>query len=78
MIFDLWYWVVIGVGILLSGWATLRVKGTFAHYRKYATRAGLSGVDVARRILHDNGIYDVEVEPVSGSLTDHYLSLIHI
>jgi Zn-dependent membrane protease YugP len=72
MIFEPLYWVVIGIGILLSGWATLKVKGTFAHYSRLTTRSGLSAADVARRILHDNRIFDVDVEPVSGALTDHY------
>lgn len=72
MYFDPWYWIVIGVGALLSGWASLKVKGTFARYSSFATRSGLTGAQVAERILRANDIHDVTVEPVEGSLTDHY------
>lgn len=72
MMFDPLYWLVVGAGLILSLWASFKVKGTFAKYSQFATRSGMSGADVARRILAQNGIHDVEVEPVAGSLTDHY------
>ena len=72
MIFDMWYWVVIGAGLLLSLGASARVKGAFTRYGRVLSRSGLTGADVARRILRDHGISDVRVEPVRGSLTDHY------
>lgn len=72
MILDPLYWIVIGVGALLSLWAAGRVRSTFAHYQRFTTRSGMSGADVARRILADNGIHDVRVERVPGNLTDHY------
>jgi len=72
MFFDPMYMLVIGVGLLLSLFATARVKGAFAKYSRLGTRAGMTGADIARRILQDNGIADVSVEPVHGSLTDHY------
>jgi Zn-dependent membrane protease YugP len=70
--FDPLYWLVVGAGLILSLWASFKVKGTFAKYSQFATRSGMSGADVARRILAQNGIHDVEVEAVPGSLTDHY------
>ncbi len=70
--FDPWYWVVFGVGLLLSGWAAWRVRRTFTHYSRYTTRSGMTGAQVAERILRDHGIYDVRVERVAGELTDHY------
>lgn len=72
MIFDPIYWLVIGVGMVLSMWAAARVKGTFARFSQVPTRSGMSGADVARRILADNGIDDVKVEAQPGELTDHY------
>ena len=72
MFFDPLYWLVVGAGLILSLWASFKVKGTFAKYSQIPTRSGMSGADVARRILAQNGIHDVEVEPVGGSLTDHY------
>lgn len=72
MFFDPVYWVVIGIGMALSLWAQAKVKGSFAKYSKIGIRAGLTGADVAKRILAENGIRDVAVEPVRGNLTDHY------
>lgn len=72
MLFDPVYWVVMGVGLLLSLWASSKVKSTFARYSQVPSRHGLSGAQVARAILQAHGVHDVTVEPVSGSLTDHY------
>lgn len=72
MFFDPLYWLVIGVGMLLSLWASMRVKGTFAKYSKYTTHRGMTGAQIAQSILQDNGIADVKVEPVQGTMTDHY------
>ena len=72
MFFDPWYWVVIGVGLGLSLWASAGVKSAFARWSKVGSRSGLNGAQVARAILQANGIQDVKVEPVSGKLTDHY------
>lgn len=70
--FDPIYWVVIGAGILLSLWASVRVKGTFAKYSKIRSRSGLTGAQVAERILRENDIHGVRIEPIAGKLTDHY------
>jgi len=70
--FDPLYLIVIGVGMALSLWAGAKTKGTFARYSKFRTRSGMTGADVARAILRDNGITDVSVERVPGTLTDHY------
>lgn len=70
--FDPLYWLVIGAGMLLSLWAQFKVKGTFHKYSQMATGSGMTGADVARRILQENRIYDVEVEAVRGALSDHY------
>ncbi len=72
MFFDPLYWVVIGVGMALSLWANMKVKGSFRRYSQVRTRAGLTGQQIAERILADNGIRDVSVERVAGNMTDHY------
>jgi Zn-dependent membrane protease YugP len=72
MIFDPLYWVVIGVGMALSLWANMQVKGSFRRYSQVRTRSGLTGKQIAERILADNGIRDVTVERVAGNMTDHY------
>ncbi|WHX50873.1 zinc metallopeptidase [Paenibacillus woosongensis] len=56
----------------LSIWAQFKVKGTFNKYANVHNMYGLTGHDAARRMLDANGLYDVPIEPVRGSLTDHY------
>lgn len=70
--FDPVYWVILGIGFVLSLWASMRVKGTFARYSQVRSRSGVTGARVAQAILQANGIRDVTVEPVAGNLTDHY------
>ncbi len=66
------YLLVIGVGLALSLWAQFKVKSTFAKYSRIGTRSQMTGADVARAILAENGIHDVEVVPIQGKMTDHY------
>ena len=72
MFFDPLYWMVIGAGMALSLWASAKVKGTFRKYSQVGTRSHMTGADVARSILRDNGIDDVTIEPIKGEMTDHY------
>jgi hypothetical protein len=72
MLFDPLYWIVIGIGGVLSLWASAITKGRFQHYSKIGTRSHLTGAQVAAAILAENGIRDVKIEPVPGQLTDHY------
>jgi Zn-dependent membrane protease YugP len=57
-----------GVGMLVQ----FRLKSKFTAYAKVPTSSGLSGKEVAEKMLHDNGIYDVKVVSVPGFLSDHY------
>jgi Zn-dependent membrane protease YugP len=72
MFFDPLYLLVMIPGLLLSLWASLRVKSTFQRYSQVGSRSGLSGADAARELLRRQNIYDVKVEPVEGFLSDHY------
>jgi len=72
MYMDPLYWLFIGAGMLLSLWAQFRVKSAFSRYSQVASRSGLTGADVAQRILQANGINGVRIEGIRGSLTDHY------
>lgn len=71
-----YYWdptyilVLIGVVIVLI--ASAGVKSTFRRYSGQRSMSGMTGAQAAERILHSAGIYDVTVQHVSGSLTDHY------
>ena len=70
--FDPLYWIVIGTGMVLSLWAQARVKGTFHKYSQIGTQSRMTGAQVAGNILLQNNIRDVKIEPVAGSMTDHY------
>lgn len=72
MFFDPLYWLIIGAGMILSLWANRATRSAFAKYSKFTTQRGMTGADVARAILADHGIADVSVEPVRGTMTDHY------
>ncbi|WP_404403488.1 zinc metallopeptidase [Jeotgalibacillus malaysiensis] len=58
--------------LILPLWASSRVKKTYKKYSKVQTTANMTGAEVAQRILHENGIYDVSVKPGKGFLSDHY------
>jgi Zn-dependent membrane protease YugP len=60
------------IGILITGLAALNVRTTFARYSKIPNSRGLTGMDVARMMLEQAGIYDVSIQPIQGNLTDHY------
>ncbi len=65
-------WIILIPAIILSLWAQSRVTSTFNKYSNLNNSMGLTGADIARRILNLNGLFDVKVERVSGNLTDHY------
>ena len=69
--FDGTYLLLI-IGMLLSLAASAKLKGTFATYKRVRSASGFTGAQAAQRILHSAGIYDVQIVPISGSLTDHY------
>nr|WP_026689505.1 zinc metallopeptidase [Alteribacter aurantiacus] len=64
--------VYFAILLLVPLWAQMRVKSAFKKYSQVPSSSGMSGAEVAKKILNDNGIYDVTVEPVKGKLTDHY------
>jgi len=66
------YFVIIAPGLLLSLWATLKVKSNFAHFSRVRASNGLTGASVAREILRRNNLHDVQVRETSGMLSDHY------
>lgn len=72
MFFDRMYLIFLGPGLLLGGFASLRVRSTFKRYSEVPAASGLSGAEVARRMLRDHGINDVTIERHEGFLSDHY------
>lgn len=66
------YYLIIGISMLVSWIVSARLKSKFDHYSKVHLRNGLSGKEIAEKMLRDNGITDVQVVSVPGQLTDHY------
>lgn len=59
--------------IMLASWLVGRqLKNKFEKYSKIHLRNGMSGAEIATKMLHDHGIYDVKVISTPGRLTDHY------
>ena len=58
--------------MLLGMLVQFRLKSKFSEYSKVPTTSGLSGKEIAQKMLRDNGIYDVQVISVEVSLSDHY------
>jgi len=58
--------------MILSWIVSAALKSKFKKYSKIPVDSGMSGKDIAERMLRDNGIFDVSVESINGSLTDHY------
>lgn len=69
---DLYYLVLVLPALLLAVIASIRVNSTFKKYSRMQNQWGMSGYDAARRVLDSHGLYDVQICPTSGSLTDHY------
>ena len=66
------YILVMVVGIAISGIAAIWVRSTYSKYSKQPSASGFPGARVARAILDRNNLSNVRVEPVAGTLTDHY------
>ncbi|NLB88665.1 MAG: zinc metallopeptidase [Syntrophomonadaceae bacterium] len=66
------YLILILPAFILSIYAQFKVKATFNKYSKVRAARGITGAEVASMILRRNGMGHVAVEPVRGSLTDHY------
>ena len=64
---------LIGLIVMAVSWyVQWRLKSKFKEYSEVGLRIGLSGQEIAEKMLRDNGIYDVRVQSVEGTLTDHY------
>jgi Zn-dependent membrane protease YugP len=66
-------YLILAGAIMLASWlVSSRLKSKFEHYSKMQLQNGMSGAEIAEKMLADNGIHDVRVISVSGQLTDHY------
>ncbi|PZD77785.1 hypothetical protein DNG35_07875 [Mesonia sp. K7] len=66
------YYILVGVIMLVSWFVSYKLKSKFKHYSKVQLQNGLSGAEIAQKMLSDNGIHDVKVISTPGMLTDHY------
>ncbi|MBS4040748.1 MAG: zinc metallopeptidase [Flavobacteriales bacterium] len=66
------FYILMGVIALVSWLVSSRLKSKFEHYSKVHLRNGMSGAEIAQKMLEDHGIYDVKVISTPGRLTDHY------
>lgn len=65
-------WIIMGAVMILSYVIQYMLQKRFDKYSRIATANGMTGADVARKMLSDNGITDVQVTCIPGKLTDHY------
>lgn len=66
-------YILISLPALLLGlWAQTQIKSSYTKYSKVRTTTGLTGAEVARRMLDQNGLTYVKIEQTAGNLTDHY------
>ena len=72
MFFDPLYFIVIAPGLVLSLWASFRVKSAFNKYSKVRSARGLTSAEAAEEMLRYAGLSDVKVVPTSGMLSDNY------
>ena len=69
--YDPTYFLVL-IGFLLASFASVGVQSAFNKYSKVPSLRHYTGRDAARKILDENGLYDIRVENISGNLTDHF------
>jgi uncharacterized protein len=66
------FWILVSPGLLLGVYAQWRIKINFAKYSQVGTQDGITGAEVARRLLNSQGLQNVAVESTPGILKDHY------
>ena len=70
--FDYTYFLFIAPGLILSLWASWRVKSNFRKYSAVRSMRGLTGAQAAEELLRQGGVRDVRIERSHGMLSDHY------
>lgn len=72
MFLDSYYLMFVLPAMLLAFWAQHKVNSTYQKFSKIANHRGITGAEVAVKILNLYGVYNVRVEHISGTLTDHF------
>lgn len=65
-------WIIFGITALASWLVQMNLKSKFTKYSKIPIPGGMTGRDIAVKMLNDHGIFDVQVTSTPGQLTDHY------
>ena len=64
--------IILIPGLLLAMYAQAKVSSTYNRYNKVTSHSGYTGAQFARKMLNDNGLYDVTITQISGRMSDHY------
>ena len=72
MLEDPIFWLFVTPGLLLGFYAQSLIKANYVRYSQVATEGGLTGAQVARRLLDSQGLQNVRIEATPGMLSDHY------
>ena len=70
--FDIYYLILVVPCIILSMWAQHSVNSAFNRYSKVYSRRGMTGAQAAAAVLRQNGVNNVQIEHISGKLSDHF------
>ena len=70
--YDWTFWVFMVPAMLIGIWAQTKVQNAYNKYKKVRIARGITGYDAARAILNANGLYDVRIEKIGGTMTDHF------
>lgn len=65
-------YIIIVPALIISLWAQMKIKSSYAKYSRVFSRNGYTGAQVARMILDAYGLYDIPIYAIRGNLTDHY------
>ena len=67
-----WTYILVIIGLVITLIAQAKVNSSYSKYSNVSSSKGICGKDIARKILDENGLHNVEVKEVAGKLTDHY------
>lgn len=66
------YYLILIISFVITSFASAKVRSNYDKFSKVRASSGMTGAQAAKLILNKNGIYDVNVQPINGMLTDHY------
>ena len=69
---DWTFWVFMVPAMLIGAWAQMKVQSAYNKYKNVRVARSITGYDAARAILNANGLHDVRIEKIGGTMTDHF------